>query len=84
MIIILTSLSEVVKTPVYFVVHRGSIPRQRELLELNTSFHKTTDSTIGVHIFRKTKTGQKRRKLPSNYSFNFRCEQIQTGKKHGG
>ena len=53
------SVSEVVKTPVYLVVDSGSIPRQREPLELNKSFHKTTDSTIGVHIFRKIKTGQK-------------------------
>ena len=53
------SVRKVVKTPVCHVVDRGSIPRQRELLELNTSFHKTTDSTFGVHIFRKIKTREK-------------------------
>ena len=54
-----TSVRKVVKTPVCHVVDRGSIPRQRELLEINTSFHKTTDSTFGVHIFRKIKTREK-------------------------
>ena len=53
------SVRKVVKTPVCHVVDRGSIPRQRELLEINTSFHKTTDSTFGVHIFRKIKTREK-------------------------
>ena len=53
------AVSKVGKTPVCHVVDRGSIPRQRELLEPNTRFHKTTDSTFGVHIFRKKKTGQK-------------------------
>ena len=53
------SVRKVVKTPVCHVVDRGSIPRQRELLELNTSFHKTTASTFGVHIFRKIKTREK-------------------------
>ena len=47
------SVRTVVKTPVCLVVDRGSIPRQRELLELNTSFHKTTDSAFGRQIFRK-------------------------------
>ena len=47
------SVRKVVKTPVCHVVDRGSIPRQRELLELNTSFHKTTDSAFGLQIFRK-------------------------------
>ena len=51
------SVRKVVKTPVCHV-DRGSIPRQRELLELNTSFHKTTDSTFGVHKFRKIKNGR--------------------------
>ena len=51
-------LRKVVKTPVCHV-DRGSIPQQRELLELNTSFHKTTDSTFGVHKFRKIKTREK-------------------------
>ena len=53
------SVRKVGKTPVCHVVDRGSTPRQRELLEPNTRFHKTTDSTFGVHIFRKKKTGQK-------------------------
>ena len=53
------SARKVVKTPVCHVVDRGSIPRQKELLEPNTSFHKTTDSTFGVHIFRKIKTREK-------------------------
>ena len=53
------SVRKVVKTPVCHVVDRGSIPRKRELLELNTSFHKATDSTFGVHIFKKIKTREK-------------------------
>ena len=52
------SVRKVVKTPICHVVDRGSIPRQRELLELNTSFHKITDSAFGLQIFRK-KPGQK-------------------------
>ena len=53
------SVRKVVKTQVCHVVDRGSIPREREPLELNTSFHKTTDSAFGLHTFRKIKTGQK-------------------------
>ena len=53
------AVSKVGKTPVCHVVDRGSIPRQRELLELNTSFQKTTDSTFDVHMFRKVKTREK-------------------------
>ena len=53
------SLSIVVSIPVCHTGDRSSIPRNKELLEINTSFHKTTDSTFGVHIFRKKKTGQK-------------------------
>ena len=52
------SVRKVVKTPVCHVLDRGSILRKREFLGLKTSFHKTTDSAFGLHIFRK-KTGQK-------------------------
>ena len=53
------SLSIVVSIPVCHTEDRSSIPRNKELLEINTSFHKITDSTFGVHIFRKKKTGQR-------------------------
>ena len=53
MVISSKSVRKVVRAPVCHVVERGSIPRQRELLELKTSFHKTTDSAFGLQIFRK-------------------------------
>ena len=41
---------------------RGSIPRQREHLGLNTSFHKTRYSAFGLHIFRKKQVRRLREK----------------------
>ena len=40
------SLSLVVSIPVFHTRDRGSIPRKRELLDLNTSFHQITQSTF--------------------------------------
>ena len=42
------SLSLVVSIPVGHTGDRGSIPRQRGLLELNTSFHQITQSSFGL------------------------------------
>ena len=49
------SVRKVVKTSVCHVVDRGSIPRKRELLELNTSFHQSTVSTFDVSKFKPEK-----------------------------
>ena len=40
------SLSLVVSIPVCHTGERGTIPRERELLDLNTSFHQITQSTF--------------------------------------
>ena len=50
------SLSVVVSIPVCHTGNRGSIPRQRELLEPNTRFHQTTVSTLDVSKIKPEKT----------------------------
>ena len=43
------SLSLVVSTPVCHNGERGTIPRKRELLDLNTSYHQITQSTFDLN-----------------------------------
>ena len=43
------SLSLVVSIPVCHTRERCSIPRKRELLDLNTSFHQITQSTFDLN-----------------------------------
>ena len=49
------AVSNVVRTPVCHVVDRGSIPRQRELLEPSTRFHQITVSIFDVSKFNPEK-----------------------------
>ena len=50
------SLSLVLSLPVGHTGDRGSIPRQRGLLEPNTRFHQTTVSTLDVSNIKPEKT----------------------------
>ena len=50
------SLSLVVSIPVCHTGERGTIPRKRELLDLNTSFHQITVSTLAVSKIKPEKT----------------------------
>ena len=43
------SLSLVVSIPVCHTGERGTIPRKRELLDLDTSFHQITQSTFDLN-----------------------------------
>ena len=52
-------VSIVVIIPVCHTEDRCSIPRQREILEINTRTHQITDPNFGVRTFRQTKTWPK-------------------------
>ena len=50
------SVSIVVSIPVCHIGDRGSIPRQREMLEPNTRPHQVTFSTFDVSKYKPEKT----------------------------
>ena len=43
------SLSLVVSIPVCHTGERGTIPRKREILDINTSFHQITESNFDLN-----------------------------------